>query len=289
MPGMAAMTRWLVFPAAFWLLVTGFAYDQTQTQTPPDRVELVPAEMQGIDVDESNLGQTIPLGLDFVDEHGRAVKLSEYFQPDRPVILNLGYYRCPMLCSLVMDSISDLVEEMDWVPGEDYHIVTATIDPRETPEEAMARKQEVLTGMDPAVAEGWSFLTGGEADIKSLADSVGFKYRYIERQDQYSHAAAIIVLSPEGRISRYFVMLNYPARTVRLSLVEASEGKIGSTLDRILLTCWQYDAAEGRYVPLAMGLMRIGAALTVTALAVGVGALFLYERIRRRGRRTAAA
>lgn len=253
------------------------------------RIESVPVEMRGVDVDDSHLGETIPLDLDFVDEHGNAVKLADYFQPGKPVILNLGYYRCPMLCSLVQDSIVELIGEMDWEPGEDYQIVTVTIDPRETPEEARAKKADTLMDLDPSVGEGWCFLTGDEEEITTLAEAVGFKYNYIERTDQYSHAAAIMVLSPEGQISRYFVMLKYPPRTVRLSLVEASEGKVGSTLDRILLTCWQYDAAEGRYVPLAMGLMRLGAAFTVLALVGGVGLMFLFELIRKRSERATAA
>ncbi|MEQ9453782.1 MAG: SCO family protein [Phycisphaeraceae bacterium] len=256
-----------------------------QPSSPPtDRTELLPPDLQGANIDETNLGQTIPLDLDFFDENGRAVKLSDYFRDGRPVILQMAYYRCPMLCPLVLDSMSNTIEEMDWLPGEDYQVITVSIDPRERPKDAMERKREVFLTLDEDAAAGWAFLTGRDEDIRSLADSVGFQYRYIERQDEYSHAAGIMVLSPEGRISRYFVMLKYPARTLRLSLVEAGEGKVGSTLDRILLTCFQYDAAEGRYVPVAMGLMKLGGAVTVTALGLLVGLMFAFEAVRRRSR-----
>ncbi|WP_428387422.1 SCO family protein [Mucisphaera sp.] len=272
-------------PAEVEPLLPGQRQAYEPANPPTDRIERLPPELAEADFDESHLGDFAPLDLDFRDENGRAVKLADYFREGKPVILNMAYYTCPMLCSLVQESISNVVKEMDWLPGEDYQIVTVSIDPRERPEQALAKKREVFQTLDTSAADGWAFLTGREADIRSLTDAVGFGYRYVESQGEYVHAAGIIILSPEGRITRYFVMLNYPARTVRLSLVEASEGKVGSTLDRILLTCLQWNETEGRYVTTAKALMTLGGAATLIVVAASLGLLFALEGYRRRSNR----
>jgi len=243
-----------------------------------------PPEMEGVGVTEHPDVQ-LPLDLAFKDEDGRTVTLADYFKGDRPVILTLNYYRCPMLCTLQLNGLIDGLKRMPWTPGEQFRIVTVSIDPLETPQLARLKKQSYMKDYGrPAAAGGWHFLTGQEANIRKLADTVGFAYRYDKTSDQYVHAAALFVCTPDGRVSRYLYGVMYDPQTLRLSLVEAGEGKVGSTRDRVLLFCFHYDAAKGRYGPTAFTIMRIGGALTAIAVA---GMLLVFWR--REARRRAAA
>lgn len=236
----------------------------------------VPEAVEGVDVEERPDAQ-LPLQLEFADESGRTVALGEYFRPDRPVLLVLAYYRCPMLCSLVLGGVVSSLKEIDWVAGEEFEIVTLSIDPLDVPKLAESKKQEYLRRYgEPAAARGWHFLTGREAEISRVADAVGFRYRYLEDRQEYAHPAVIFIATPEGRVSRYLYGVEYDPRTVRLSLVEASEGRIGTTMDRILLYCYHYDPKSGQYTPVAMNIMRLAGTLTVLVLAVIL--LLLWRR-----------
>ena len=235
-----------------------------------------PQDLEGVDVVE-HLGEQLPLDLEFKDERGRTVRLGDYFGDERPVILVLAYYECPMLCSLVLNGMAKGLKGLDWVPGKKFEIVTVSIDPREGPDLAKFKKQEYLRELKlPGASDGWHFLTGKEANIEVLADAVGFQYRYVKARDEYAHPAVLSLSTPDGVISRYLYGIKFEPRDLRLGLVEASEGKVGSTLDRILLYCYHYDATEGRYAPVAKNIMRVGGALTVVVL--GFALLVFWAR-----------
>jgi protein SCO1 len=254
-------------------LVAHAAYAQPAGPAPP--------EMEGVGVTE-HPNACLPLDLAFKDEDGRTVKLADYFKGDRPVILTLNYYRCPMLCTLQLNGLIDGLKRMEWTPGDQFRMVTVSIDPLETPQLARLKKQNYMKDYGrPGAASGWHFLTGREADIRKLADTVGFAYKYDRSSDQYVHAAALFVCTPDGRVSRYLYGVMYDPQTLRLSLVEAGEGKVGSTTDRVLLFCFHYDATKGKYGPTAMTIMRIGGALTVIALGCML-AVFWRREARRR-------
>ncbi len=278
------MTR--VFPLAFLMvscLFTGILCAQTPTVVPDpvDRQEPLPDELEGVGITE-HLEAQVPLDLKFKDERGNIVQLRDYFKKDRPVILTLNYYMCPMLCTLQLNGLIEGLKNMEWVPGNQFEIVTVSINPAETPSLAQLKKQNYMKEYGrPAAAQGWHFLTGQQENIKKLADTVGFGYRFDEQTMQYAHAAALFILTPDGKISRYLYGIQYDAQTLRLSLVEASEGKVGSTLDYVLLTCFHYSATEGRYAIAAVGLMRIGGALTVIILGIVLLSFWLRDARRK--------
>lgn len=243
-----------------------------------ERSEPAPAELDGVGLTE-RLDAEVPLSLSFVDEAGVSAPLSRWFEPGRPVILTLNYYRCPMLCTLVLNGLVQALKEVDLEPGRDYRVVTVSIDPRETPQLAKAKKQSYLESLGRAGAEdAWRFLTGREEAIRALAGAVGFGYRYVAEDNQYAHPAAIYVLTPEGRVSRQLSGVLFEPRTVRWSLVEASRGKIGSPIDQFILYCFHYDAEKGRYAPAALRIMRVGGGLTAIVLGVVLGFLWIREK-----------
>ena len=240
------------------------------------RQEPLPKDLEGVGITE-HPGARLPLDLEFTDENGTSVRLGQYFSGDRPVILTLGYYRCPMLCTLVLNSLVDGLRDLPWTPGREFEIVTVSIDPTETPTLAKLKKQNYLQEYArPGAAGGWHFLTGREENIRKLADTVGFGYRYVQERSQYAHAAAIFVVTPDGRMAKYLYGVVYQPKTVRLALTEAGQGKIGTTVDQLLLYCFHYDAQEGRYVVAASNIMRFGGA--TTALVVGVWLAVSWRR-----------
>lgn len=243
----------------------------------------VPAQLEEVGVDE-HLDETIPLDLEFTDERGRTVRLGDYFRGDRPVILSLNYYRCPMLCGLQLNGLVDGLAELDWTPGVEFEVVTVSIDPTETPTLARQKKQSYLKRLGrPAAAGGWHFLTGKPAEIHALAEATGFRYSKDEKTGEYAHAAVLFVLTPEGRLARYLYGIEMPKKTLRLSLVEASEGKIGSALDQLILYCYHYDPSSRSYAPVAMNIMRAGGGASALLLGVVLSVLWLREARRRRG------
>lgn len=242
----------------------------------------LPRELEGVGITE-HLDEQVPLELEFVDESGRTVRLGDYFDGHRPVILTLNYYRCPMLCTLQLNGLIDGLREMGWTPGEQFEIVTVSIDPAETPSLAKAKKQSYMSEYGrPSAASGWHFLTGKQKEITALAEAVGFGYRWNPDRNQWMHAAALFICTPDGKLSRYLYGVLYEANTLRLSLVEASAGKIGSSLDRIILYCYQYDASEGRYGLAALNVMRVGGGLTLLVLGMSLVPFWVREARRRR-------
>jgi len=257
---------------AAWLSLCGAAAAQRQ--------EAGPETLQEIGIDE-HLGGQLPLDLRFRDENGAEVTLASIFQGNRPVVLSLNYSDCPMLCTLVLNGLVDGLKEMAWVPGQQFDIVSVSIDPLETPQRARLTKQRYVRSYGrPETAAGWHFLTGNQENIKKLADAAGFRYKYVEKDKQYAHAAVIMICTPQGRMSRYLYGVQFPEQTLRLSLVEAGEGKVGSTLDKVLLYCFHYDAEAGRYGPVARNIMKLGAGMTCGVLVL---ALLPFWFRRRRG------
>ncbi len=246
-----------------------------------------PKQLENVGVTE-HLGDQLPLDLEFVDENGRTVQLGDYFEGQRPVILSLNYYRCPMLCGLQLNGLADGMGQLDWTPGDQFDVVTVSIDPSETPQLAKLKKQGYLKKMGrPAAAAGWHFLTGHQASIHRLAEAVGFRYSYDAEQGQFAHAAAAYVCTPKGKLARYLYGIDYPAKTLRLALLEGSEGKIGSPIDQLILYCYCYNPSSRTYTPVAMNIMRLGGGLTVLFLGLTVGLFWVREARRSKRRDTA--
>jgi protein SCO1/2 len=238
----------------------------------------LPEELEGVGIDEK-LGDSIDLDLTFIDETGYPVALREYFTPGRPVILNLGYYSCPMLCSLVLNGMTASLREIPWTPGEEFEVVTISIDPTESFGLA-AKKKELYLSNYGKPAPGWHFLADHQGNVKKLAEQAGFDYKYDESREQYAHAAAIMVLTPDGTMSRYLYGIRYKARDLRLALTEASNGAIGEITDRVLLFCFHYDPSEKSYVPFATNIMRAGGVLVVLIMGAFLFRLWKSERLR---------
>jgi protein SCO1/2 len=245
-----------------------------QFTDPMQNIGVRPELLKQVGIDQK-LNQSIPLNLTFRDERGNPVEIGQYFV-GRPVILSLVYYTCPMLCTEVLNGLDRSLKAVPLDIGKDFNVVTLSIDPTDRPIIAEV-KQEMYTGMygRAGAAKGWHFLTGEEPQIKQLADAVGFRYAYDPDSKQYAHASAIILLTPEGKISRYFYGVSYPERDLRLGLVEASQGKIGSPVDQILLFCYHYDPHTGKYGLLISRVLQLGGLLTV--LVGGIFLIFLFR------------
>ena len=229
-----------------------------------------PAALQGVGIDQ-RLDQPLPLDLSFRDETGRVVRLGDFFGA-KPVVLTLAYYHCPMLCPLALESLVRSLRPLSLSAGNEFEIVTVSIDARETPAQAAEKKQKMLTqyGRKEA-AGGWHFLVGDTDAVRRLAEAVGFHYQYDAASDQFAHATGLVMLTPQGRISRYLYGLDYAPRDVKLALVEASQNKIGTLTDQLLLFCYHYDPATGKYGPAAMTAVRVAGALTVLILGCFIG------------------
>jgi len=245
------------------------------TPAAAQRMEPAPKEVESVGVD-ARLGVQVPLDLPFVDSDRTQVTLGRFFDGKRPVILTLNYSNCPMLCSLQLNGLFEGLGRMAWNLGENFQMVTVSIDPRELPERAQSTKQKYLKLYGrPGVANGWHVLTGDERNIRRLADTVGFRYRYVSATGEYAHVAVTMILTPDGRMSRYLYGIEYDPQTIKLSLVEAGEGKIGSTMDQIILFCFHYDETKGRYGPAALAVMRVAGVLCVIGLA---GMVYFFAR-----------
>lgn len=245
-------------------------------------VDDLPPELEGIGIEVKPDAQ-LPLDAVFKDEDGQAVKLGQYFTGEKPTLLVLAYYRCPMLCGLVLNATVDALKGVTWTPGDEFQVLTVSIDPRENPELAREKEANLLAAYGrPQAAAGWHFLTGGKGSIDALADAVGFRYRYLPERNDFAHAAGIFVVKPDGKLSRTITGLAYDPRTVRLSLVEAADGKVGSVLDQVLLFCFHYDPKKGQYTPIVMNIVRLAGLATVLCLAAMVTYFLRQERLAQR-------
>ncbi len=237
--------------------------------------------MEKVGIDQK-LNAQVPLDLVFRDESGKTVRLGQYFGT-RPVILTLNYYRCPMLCSQVLNGLASTLNVLKFEPGKDFEIVTVSIDPTETPILAADAKEGYLKRYKrPGGAQAWHFLTGDQAAIDALATSVGFRYAFDSESRQYAHASGILVLTPQGNVARYYYGIEYPPNDLRLGLVEASHGRIGNVVDAVLLLCYHYDPSIGRYTLLTLRVLKGAAVATLLGLTLLIGILLHKDPARRR-------
>jgi protein SCO1 len=265
------------------------------------RLEAAPKRLSGIDIEE-HLDRPLPLGLGFQNTSGQRVLLSDYVKGERPVIFTLNYSDCPMLCSLQLAGLSSALGKLDRKLGRDFEVVTVSLNPAETTGRARetearyrgevgaaqagdeeARGQGAAAGPG-ALATGWHFLTGTKQNIDALAEALGIRYGYNEARKEYVHPAVLVLATPQGHISRYLYGIEYQQKTLSLSLVEAAEGKIGTSVDRLILYCFHYDEAEGKYAPVAMNIMRVGGSLTALALGGFLGVFWLRQARQRPSR-----
>ncbi len=231
---------------------------------------------------EQRLGEDVPRDLVFQNHRGETVTLGD-LETGRPVLLTLVYYECPMLCTMVLNGTLRALNVLELDVGEDFDVLTVSIDPRETPQLAEKKRDKYLGKYRrPTAPNGWQFLVGDEANVRALADAVGFHYAWDERTKQFAHASGIMVLTPDGKISKYLYGVDYDPRALRLSLVEASGGTVGSVSDAVLLYCFQYDPSTGQYSLAIMNLLRAAAVFTMLVLAVVIGGFLLRERRARR-------
>jgi len=250
------------------------AYNQTFTYSKPASEN--PFANIGLD---QLLNQQLPLTLSFRDETGKMVQLGDYFG-EKPVILSFAYYDCPMLCTLVINGLIRTLRTLSFSAGTEFNIVTVSFNPKDTPPMAAIKRQTSLQSYSRKGAEnGWHFLTGDEKTIQQLTQAVGFRYAYDENTQQYQHPSGIMILTPDGKLSRYFYGIEYAPRDVRLGLIEASAGKIGSPVDQVLLLCFHYDPTTGKYGLIITRALQLGGLATM--LALGVFMLISSRRDRR--------
>lgn len=232
---------------------------------------------------EQNLNQPLPLDLTFQDEAGQKVQLADYFG-QKPVILVFAYYDCPMLCTLVLNGLVATLNNLTFDIGDQFEVITVSIDPTDTPALATAKKAVYLEQYRrPEAGAGWHFLVGEDAAIDQLTQAAGFYYQYDSDKQEYAHPTGIMIVTPEGKIARYFYGIDFPARDVRLGLVEAAAHKIGSPVDQLLLLCYHYDPVVGEYTVAIMNVIRVAGLTTVAAIGAVVVVLFRRERGRKLG------
>ena len=242
--------------------------------------QVAPADLTNVGIDQ-RLNQQVPLDLEFKDETGKTVKLGDYFQSGKPVILNLVYYTCPMLCGEELIGEASALSMLKFTPGKDYEIVSVSFNPDETPGDASAAKKTYIARinehLDPKTdGSGWHFLTGAQPQIKQLADAVGFHYRRDPQTKQFIHATAITIVTPAGKIAQYYYGVEYSPKDIRLGLIEASRENIGNVVDEVLLYCYHYDPKTGRYGAVVTNMMRLAGAATM--LILGGFLIVMYRR-----------
>ena len=245
----------------------------------PQVNDAVPADTEGVGV-EQRLGEQVPTDVAFTDHRGESVRFGDYFGQDKPVLLTLNYSDCPMLCVMQLDGVIDVLNQLGWVVGEDFDVVTVSIDENELYTKAAATRDHYLNRYDhqarmPDAEGGWHFLVGDQPSIDAVANAVGFGYRFVPSTGEFAHEAAIMLLTPEAVVSRYLFGVVFEEPTLRLSLVEASNGKLGGLAERITMMCFVYDPTSGSYVAEAVSIMKLGGLLTVVILG---GFLLIFWR-----------
>ncbi|MGB8771815.1 MAG: SCO family protein [Candidatus Korobacteraceae bacterium] len=251
---------------------------QDKSSGPASQVN--PADLSNVGI-EQRLNQQVPLDLQFRDEAGKTVRLGDYFKSGRPVLLNLVYYTCPMLCGEELAGEASALGVLRFTPGNEYEVVSVSFNPDETPKDAMEKKQLYVARMNEHLehktdGEGWHFLTGQQPEIKQLADAVGFHYRRDPRTGQFIHTAGIMIVTPAGKIAQYYYGVEFSPKDIRLGLIEASREKIGTLVDEVTLYCYHYDPKTGRYGAVVTNIMRLAGAATM--LILGGFFLLMFRR-----------
>lgn len=235
----------------------------------------MPQQFEGVGIDRK-LGDTIPADLIFRNAAGESVELGRYFDGERPVMLNLVWHKCHMICPRMLNGITSTLKSMSWTPGAEFQVLTVSFNPREGPDLARQKKQEYLAQLGKPEAEaGWHFLTGSEASIKALTEAVGFNFRWVPEEQQYAHPTATIFLSGTGTVTRYIYGMSLPTSDARTALVEASDGTVGNPVDQIALYCLQFDPNSNTYTADAFNIMKLAGVLTMIILG---GVLFFFWR-----------
>jgi protein SCO1 len=257
------------------LCMTLPAWGQAMTtgqESPPANIRPPGLKHVGI---EQHLNQELPLDATFRDETGKTVKLGDYFGKGKPVILSLVYYKCPMLCGEVMAGIARSLKVVEFSIGKEFDVLTVSFDPKETPEIAAAKKAEYIERYGrPGAAQGWHFLTGPQDSITALADAAGFQYQYDPATGQFAHATAIMVVTPQGKIAQYYYGVDYPPKDLRLGLIQASQNKIGTFVDQVLLYCYHYNPDTGKYGAIISRVLQVSGAATILILGTFVLVMF---------------
>jgi protein SCO1 len=253
--------------------------------TAPSPVVLKPPDaLREVGFDQK-LGESLPLDVALRDESGKTVRLGDYFGR-KPVALNLVYFDCPMLCTVSLNGLASALDVVSFLPGREFELLTISFDAREGPSLAAHKKKAYLARLKrPGAEAGWHFLTGDKASVDAIAKAVGFRYAWDDETKQFAHPAGLVVLTPQGKISRYLYGIEYAPKDLRLALVESGEGKVSSPVDQLLLYCYQYNPVTGRYGPTIMTVLRLASLLTMAALG---GFVFLSWRRERAARRTPA-
>lgn len=244
--------------------------EQTQNTRPP--------VLQQVGIDQK-IGSQLPLDASFRDENGKVVKLGDYFQSKRPVLLALVYYDCPMLCNQVLNGLTSALSVLKFNAGQEFEVVAVSFDPRETPELAQAKKQ-VFVGRykRPGAEQGFHFLTGDKPAIDAVTQAAGFRYAWDESTQQFSHGSAVMLITPEGKVAQYYYGIEYSPKDMRLGIIEASDERLGNLADVVLLYCYHYDPMTGKYGAVAMNLIRAGGALTVLLLGAFIAISLRREK-----------
>ncbi len=268
--------RQIIRAMAASVILAACAFGQGMTNgimSPPANVR--PPGLKNVGI-QQNLEQPIPPDLTFTDDLGRSVRLGDYFGK-KPMILNLVYYNCPMLCGEVLSGLENSLRRMKFDVGKEFDVITVSFDPHETPEMAAKKKAEFLHRYKRAGAEqGWHFLVGQQDAIDALTKAAGFQYQYDEKTKQFAHVAAILILTPEGKIAQYYYGIEYPPKDLRLGLVEAGAGRIGNVVDQLLLYCYHYDPEQGKYSATILRVLRVAGVATMLFLGT-----FIFVMIRR--------
>jgi len=265
------------------LTISAAAQINSGMMSPPANTR--PPRLENVGI-EQHLNAQVPPDLTFIDDSGKPIKLADYFGR-KPLILNLVYYNCTMLCGEALAGLASAMRLIKFDVGNEFDVITVSFDPRETPEMAAAKKKDFVDRYGRAsAAQGWHFLTGQQNSINALTKAVGFQYQYDPKTNQYAHATAIMVLTPQGRISRYFYGVDFPPKDLRMGLVEASENKIGNAVDAVLLYCYHYDPETGKYGAMIGNILRLAAAATILLLG---GMILILWRLDRAATKKASA
>lgn len=260
---------------AAFLGLNAWAYNPKEVEVDAHQL---PAELVSVGVDE-HLGAQLDLNLPFTNEKGETVPLGTYFRGEKPVLMAMVYYNCPSLCSLHLNGLTGLMKQLKWSTGHDYDLVAVSMDARETPDLAVKKKENYLAEYArPGAENGWHFLVGSTTSVNALAQQLGFRFKYLEDKGEFAHAAVAYVITPEGKISRYLHGVQPEIGTLRMSLLEASSGKIGNVVEQVLMFCLKFDPTKGKYTLYAWNIMQIGAIAMVLLLAVLLVPMWLREQ-----------
>ncbi len=257
------------------MLIAAPAYQTKITTDPSLPTDVVPKEIQGVTIEE-RLGEKLDLNMSFTDQDGKPIKLGDLLKDEKPLLLSLNYYRCKTLCGVQLENLAKTIKDLKWPIGKDFHMATISFDKTDTPELAKSKQTEYLEKVGDLDGK-WNFLIGSQLNIDKITKSIGFYYNYIPDKNEFAHTAAIFIISPDGTISRYLYGIDYKVKDVKFALMDAANGKIGSTTDRFLLFCCNYDPSLGRYTGLAIGLMRVAGIVTILFL---LSIMFFYSRQR---------